>query len=102
MGKALRLGDPEKFLPLYAFMSKKGTLRNPLGFFGWIEDNMKGTRMADVAHVTEYLLLKDTDRESAARKYAYLEENGLLIYLEDVAKTYSALSPGAEDHIGKP
>ncbi|MDA8156937.1 MAG: DUF2723 domain-containing protein [Actinomycetota bacterium] len=89
LGKdALRLVDPENFLPYFINVLARKQNGNPLLFLRWTEQNFSGTKMADMAHVLEYVMLSEAGSNEAAAKYSYLVKNGLLVYLDNIKTLY--------------
>ncbi|MDA8175345.1 MAG: DUF2723 domain-containing protein [Nitrospiraceae bacterium] len=85
---ALRLVNPENFLPYFVNLLVKSSSGDPLVFLKWTEQNMPYTKMAEMAHVLEYVMLSEMGSKEAAVKYDYLVKNGLLIYLDNVKEIY--------------
>ena len=91
-GMALKLVDPEKFLPYYVFnMIKNHGETKAFSFLHQIEGNWRYTKMADIAQVMEYILLSRSGGPLLTAKYTYLKEHGLLVYLPDVSNIWRAI-----------
>lgn len=85
----VRLANPKTFFPYFVRVIKAGDPEGALSFLRWAQDRLPHSKMADTAHLTEYLLLKETGHEEeAAKKYAYLRASGLIIYLGGVEDAY--------------
>ena len=88
---AVTLADPERFLPwVVAQLIQTGGEAGALDFLWRTESGLPFSKMADIAHVMEYIVLSDNGDPRAGAKYEYLKEHGLLEYLGGV----NALSMG--------
>ncbi len=85
--EAMRLVAPENFLPwVTARTMENGGAPVALDFLRKIESGMPYSKMADLAHVMEYVVLADSGSPQAAAKYEYIREHGLLEYLNGAEK----------------
>ncbi len=86
LGAALKLVNPENFLPYYTVpMVERGETAEALDFLRRMEGSLPGTKMAAMANVMEYIVLAENGGPAAAAKYEYLKERGLLVYLPDIS-----------------
>ena len=88
MNAGLRLVNPENFLPYFVNLLARKRTQDPLLFLRWAEQKLPGSKMADMAHVLEYVILSEVGSNAAAAKYDYLAKNGLLIYVANVKTLY--------------
>ncbi len=85
--EAMRLVAPESFMPwVTASAMQNGGEAGALAFLRKIESGLPYSKMADLAHVMEYIVLSDSGSPQAAAKYEYLREHGLLEYLNGAEK----------------
>ncbi|MDA8169687.1 MAG: DUF2723 domain-containing protein [Nitrospiraceae bacterium] len=89
LNASLKLVIPERFLPYYThILVSDGKETKARDFIKWIENRLPVSKMADIAHVMEYLLDRQTDGNAARTDYAYLKEHDLLKYLAAVKGIY--------------
>lgn len=86
---AAGLVAPESFIPwATARIMESGGEAGALKFLRNIESGLPYSKMADMANVTEYIVLSNAGSPQAGPKYEYLKEHGLLEYLH-AAETFS-------------
>ena len=99
---SIRLLDPKRFLPYYAHIQElEGNTQQTFSFLHWIEANLPGSDMANMAHVLEYVMLSKTDSKTAEDEYAYLEKKGLLIYIPDMKSIVTTFEKEPDSDNGK-